>query len=211
MAAVVAGVCLIVSMTVRPRLPAPPTKQGVVSAPSSVEGKSEFWRFTDYRDLRSIETVLLQRSREITPELAGILANVIMQECVRHDLDPALVLAVIATESSFRNWVRSERDARGLMQIQPATGEEVARKIDIDWDGPATLYLPVVNIRVGIYYLKQLLERFDRVEVALAAWNRGPGAVRRILAGGGVPPERFSRKVLAYYEEIRPLLTPMSS
>lgn len=162
-------------------------------------------------DFLAVRAVIMSHSREIPPKTAGLLARVIIEESRRYDLDPALILAVIQTESSFRNWVRSDRDALGLMQILPATGEAVARKIDIKWEGEASLYLPVVNIRVGTYYLNHLFERFESMDLALAAYNRGPTAVTRIIGRGRTPSTRYAEKVFSVYREFRPLFSSLTS
>lgn len=181
----------------------PPVNAGERAAPSrdAVEDS----------DFLAVRAVIMSHSREIPPKTAGLLARVIIEESRRYDLDPALILAVIQTESSFRNWVRSDRDALGLMQILPTTGEAVARKINIKWEGEASLCLPVVNIRVGTYYLNQLFERFESMDLALAAYNRGPTAVTRILGRGRTPPTRYAEKVLAAYREFRPLFSSLTS
>jgi soluble lytic murein transglycosylase-like protein len=171
----------------------------------------EFWIFAEKSDLQAIRSIISERSRGFSPDVTGILAEVILDESIRYGLDPALILAIIETESSFRNWSRSDRGARGLMQVLPATGEAVARKIDIKWEGEATLYLPVVNIRVGTYYFSELVARFDSVELALAAYNRGPNAVKRIISRGGLPSRRYSRKVLSSYDQLRPRFSPHAS
>jgi soluble lytic murein transglycosylase-like protein/TolA-binding protein len=106
----------------------------------------------------------------------------------RHNVDPMLSLAVMREESHFREGTISSADARGLMQIIPSTGEWLAGKIY----GPAgfdrtMLLKPGVNIEIGSYYLRYLLDRFDDDELfALAAYNWGEGNLKRWLAGS--PP-----------------------
>jgi soluble lytic murein transglycosylase len=97
------------------------------------------------------------------------------------------------------------------MQVLPTTGEDVARRIDVEWKGEASLYLPVVNIKVGTYYFNQLVERFDSVELALAAYNRGPNAVNRIIGRGRTPSRTYSKKVLSNYREIKPFFSLRTS
>lgn len=183
------------------------------SVPEVDEGERAFFApgVAEDSDYLAVRAVLVSRSRELPSGAAGLLARVIIEESRRYDLDPALILAVIQTESSFRNWVRSDRDALGLMQILPATGEAVAREIDIEWEGEASLYLPVVNVRVGTYYLNHLFERFESMDLALTAYNRGPTAVTRILGRGRTPPTHYAKKVLSAYREFRPLFPSRAS
>ncbi len=97
----------------------------------------------------------------------------------RHDLDPALVAAVIYAESRFDATARSSQGAVGLMQLLPETAAQIARETGGVAFVPADLNDPRVNIRYGCYYLRATLDLFggDRV-AAIAAYNAGAGVVR---------------------------------
>ena len=100
----------------------------------------------------------------------------------RQNLDVNLVLSVISAESAFDPRARSHKGAIGLMQLMPDTARELG--IDDPWD-------PESNIRGGTRYLRRMLDRFGQdLELALAAYNAGPGAVER---NGGIPPYRETR------------------
>jgi hypothetical protein len=91
-----------------------------------------------------------------------------------------LVRAVVQVESAYNTNARSPKGAKGLMQLMPAT---------ILRFGVANPYNPVENVRAGVAYLRQLLNRYGNNEkLALAAYNAGPGAVDRY--GENVPPYR---------------------
>jgi len=96
-----------------------------------------------------------------------------------YSIDPYLVAAIIWTESHFRTRAISSAGAIGLMQIMPATGKWVADKIGVEGFTTDELYDPGTNIRLGIWYLRYLIDRFGRVDTALAAYNAGPGNVER--------------------------------
>lgn len=96
------------------------------------------------------------------------------EEAQRHGLDPDLVERVVMAESGGRAGAVSRAGARGPMQLMPATARDLGVNIDD----------PLDNIRGGVRYLKQQMDAFGAPELALAAYNAGPGRVRR---AGGVP------------------------
>ncbi len=104
-----------------------------------------------------------------------------------HGVDPILVKALIEVESGYRPKARSPRGAVGLMQIMPATAREYKVRNPFD---------PKTNIEAGVRHLKTLLDRFgiERTELALAAYNAGPGAVEKF---NGIPPYRETRNYVS--------------
>ncbi len=104
---------------------------------------------------------------------------------LRHDLAPELLDSVARRESAYRVAAVSSAGALGVMQLMPRT----AKALGVD---PRD---PIQNIEGGAAYLRSLLDRFDgRIDLALAAYNAGPGAVER---HAGVPPYRQTRAYLA--------------
>jgi soluble lytic murein transglycosylase-like protein len=128
------------------------------------------------------------------------VAEAIVEEALANDLPRELVLAVIRTESGFHNFARSKVGALGLMQIMPATGKGIAEELSIAWNGPATLFEPLVNVKFGTRYLRELHDRYGIWDKALAAYNWGPGAIDRRLRRGHALPARYVEKVLAQLE-----------
>lgn len=124
------------------------------------------------------------------------IADLVKKLAPRYGLDPALVLAVMAVESSFRDKAISPRKASGLMQLSPDTARRFGVRRPLD---------PTDNIRGGMRYLQWLLAYFEGdVILVLAAYNAGEGAVDRY---GGVPPyretRRYLKKVRALYAKMR--------
>jgi soluble lytic murein transglycosylase len=106
---------------------------------------------------------------------------------------PAWAYAILRAESAWMSDARSGADARGLMQLLPATAALVAKRNDLDWAGAASLYDPTVNIALGTRYLAQMAERFNgSTWLASAAYNAGPNRVDRwVAARNTLPPDVF--------------------
>ena len=100
----------------------------------------------------------------------------------QYQLDPALIRAVIHAESAFKPSAISKAGAKGLMQLMPATAKQTAQKNKIAFNNVKDLYDPNVNIMLGSAYYSELLKQFNGNRVlATAAYNAGPGSVRRWL------------------------------
>ena len=100
----------------------------------------------------------------------------------RNKIDPAWVMGVLRKESAFRKDARSSVGALGLMQVMPATGRSVAKKIRTPFRRSNELLNAKKNIRIGSAYLSMLLDRFDEnMILATAAYNAGPGNVLKWL------------------------------
>jgi soluble lytic murein transglycosylase-like protein len=138
--------------------------------------------------------VALERPSSRTPSLLRRSAtqydDLIEHHAATQGIRPELVRAVIDTESRFNPWARSSKGALGLMQLMPGTALDL---------GVANAFDPDENIRGGVTYLRQMLNRYDgNEELALAAYNAGPAAVDR--HGARIPPYRETR---AYVTRVR--------
>lgn len=131
------------------------------------------------------------------------LAAAVYDESRRWGIDPFLTLAVIETESTYRNGAISFMGARGLMQIRPFVGAELAARLRVQWAGHHTLHDPIANVTLGVYYLAQLRQRFGGdLTLALAGYNIGPNAVQAMLDEEREVPTGYVRKVLASYARL---------
>lgn len=122
-----------------------------------------------------------------------LYGTIIEKAADRHQVDPALVKAIIMAESGYNPKAISKRGAKGLMQLMPKTAEAL---------GVEDSFNPEDNIDAGVEYFRKLLNRFDgSIELALAAYNAGSRKVRKYR---GVPPFKATKyyinKVLEYYE-----------
>ena len=137
-------------------------------------------------------------TRKVLNPRAAAFEPLIAEHSATHGVNPDLVRAVIQAESAFDPRARSHKGAMGLMQLMPATAAEYNVLDAFD---------PAENIRAGVAYLRSLLTRFsNNVELALAAYNAGPGAVKKY--GGTVPPYRETRNYIAKIKGAAPGVRP---
>jgi soluble lytic murein transglycosylase len=107
--------------------------------------------------------------------------ELISKHAAAHRLDPYLMIALISQESTFTPDVRSAANAIGLMQLIPATGRRYAAKVGVRYS-PAALTQPETNIRLGMRYFRDLMDRFGGAHFALASYNAGEVRVARWIA-----------------------------
>jgi soluble lytic murein transglycosylase len=139
-----------------------------------------------------------RRRTGLTRRERSELAECIVTEAKRHQLEPSLVLAVMHIESLYDTFAVSDKDAMGLMQLLPSTGEWLAPQVGVEWRGPQSLFDPIVNVRLGVAYLRQLADRYEGdIATALAAYNWGPGRIDSKLRRGVLLPTGYAHSVLA--------------
>jgi soluble lytic murein transglycosylase len=129
--------------------------------------------------------------------------HIIRGHAANHDLDPALLAAVVYVESGFDPNATSAAGAIGLMQLLPETAEGIALRTGGDRFVVADLRDPEINVRYGSWYLDHLRKKYGDLRLALAAYHAGPGNVDHWRAAGlGVPfPE--TRAYVAEIERLR--------
>jgi soluble lytic murein transglycosylase-like protein len=144
------------------------------------------------------QSASIRATRHVPGGRAALYDAVIQEQSNVHGVDANLVRAVIQAESAYNPRAVSAKGAMGLMQLMPSTAEEY---------GVLDAFNPMENIRAGVAYLKSLLVKYEQnVELALAAYNAGPAAVRKY--GGTVPPYRetrnYVRKITSAVESAPP-------
>lgn len=128
---------------------------------------------------------------------AGISEDVVKDTIVKHSIemgvDPALALSIAKKESGFKHELKSSHGAVGVFQLLPSTAKRI---------GYNPYYLSE-NIKAGLTYYKMMYKMFGSTELALAAYNAGPGNVRR--CGGKIPPyaetKRFVNVIMQDYQK----------
>ncbi|MGZ4997565.1 MAG: transglycosylase SLT domain-containing protein [Methylobacter sp.] len=128
-----------------------------------------------------------------------------------HNLDPAIVFGLIRQESIFNKDAESAVGARGLMQVMPKTGMQIARDLKEKWLSDNSLFNPDVNVRYGAFYYKQLLRQFHgHFALAIAAYNAGSGRVAKWLPSvASVPADIWIETIP--YKETRKYVTSVLS
>lgn len=109
----------------------------------------------------------------------------VYEYATEYNVDPLLVFAVIKAESNFKKDATSTSNAIGLMQLMENTAIETGEKVDEKINSKEELYNPKINVKIGIKYLSELLERYDgNLGIALAAYNAGIGNVTEWIQKG---------------------------
>ena len=152
-------------------------------------GKTEPFqrKFNQALERTDVKTIYSKRRSSVLYEAY------IREASEKHQIDPALVKAVIKQESNFNKGDVSRKGAQGLMQLMPETARQL---------GVADAFDPWQNIEAGTRFLKMMLEYFDGdLKKALAAYNAGTGAVEKY---GTIPPyketQNYVKNVLNYYK-----------
>jgi soluble lytic murein transglycosylase-like protein len=134
----------------------------------------------------------VRATRFVAAERSRMYDDLIAEHARLNGVRSDLVRAVMQIESAFNPNARSPKGAMGLMQLMPATARQY---------GVSNPYNPVENVRAGVAYLRELLDRYaENEELALAAYNAGPAAVDR--HGQSVPPYRETRQYVAQINQM---------
>ena len=135
-----------------------------------------------------------------------------------YEIDNLLVYSIIKAESNFKEKANSHANAIGLMQLMENTAIEVYKNIETQTINVEELYQPEINIKVGTYYFFTLLNKYDNIGLALAAYNAGMGRVDKWIKEGIIKQDGsdlesipfketnlYVRKVLNIYEKYKKL------
>jgi len=132
------------------------------------------------------------------------IAKTIYEESIKYNFNPLLVTALIKIESNYDPKAISDSYAYGLCQVRRFIAPELAENIGIEWGGAEeTLFDPIKNIQIGVYYLSILERDFNDLKTAIIAYNQGPYAVQEQLTNNQELPNNYVNKVLNYYANLK--------
>lgn len=155
-------------------------QESVIEIHDNVTGVKEV-----FQQAKNLQSYMLQTQPRLKPEDAVAISYALIYYARLHDLDPHLTAAVAEVESCFSPRAISPKGAKGLMQLMPGT----ARMLEVS--DPFDIYQ---NIAAGTRYLAMMVEEFGDLQLALAAYNTGPGKIR---AYRGIPPFGETKKFLS--------------
>jgi hypothetical protein len=160
-------------------------------ADSSPNAVSAVWQELEGEDraaARDREAVVAESVRKYAEfDLTRDLAEQIYDAAAQNRIDPEVAFGLVRAESSFRNTSTSEVGAIGLTQLMPKTAEFLQPGIS-----RAELREPIINLRIGFSYLRSLIDKYGDEDLALLAYNRGPGTVDRALKRGEDPDNGYA-------------------
>jgi len=166
---------------------------------ASLEKRTEETKYRNGEKYK-IEQVL-EKFRGSLADRPDVIAELIMAKSVEYGIDPLIILALIKTESSFRNHAVSKKGAVGLMQLLPYTAREVAKEVNLHVVDRKGLTDGRVNITLGVHYLAKLIDRFGNLKHALEAYNMGPSRLKRRLVSGEGVRYTYAKKVMKNFNE----------
>lgn len=184
---------------------APATTTGIYAGTLMLPGPGLELELDSTRDALAAAQQELKRARvlinysaryNIGADLAAMVYDVATEEGV----DPELAFRIVNHESRFDPRAVSRAAAYGLAQVQLPTARFYQPDITAE-----DLFTPELNLHIGFRYLNELLTQFDGdLQFALIAYNRGPGRLRQLLAGGISPWNGYARSILDGYRGVAP-------
>jgi soluble lytic murein transglycosylase len=198
-----------------------PISEASAASPRSPLPRVKRWRLLLLLALLTLAGALLVwRSNAFWDALSPVTNKQALYRLAgRTKVDPLLLAAIVRAESGFNPFAQSQRGAVGLMQLMPATADQLARELKLNYQDADDLYTQDINLTLGAVYFSRQLKAFQgQLVLALAAYNAGPGKVRawkldpygkeqdELIAELPLPPTRaYVRRVLLYYSTFKRL------
>jgi len=191
------------------------SQQGTVAAPTRIVKGVEVAAKPRSRELIKIYSIIKAHRPDVSDAETWRVAEVVWEECAKRKIDPLLVLALIKIESGFQYAAVSPVGARGIMQIMPDTARSLTHSVGGDGIRPAAfrpeaLDDPLLNIRLGVYYLHGLKTQFQDLNLTLSAYNFGPAELQNRLDNNLDYSSDFAVLVLDAYQRYQQAKHPAS-
>ena len=182
------------------------SQQATVAEPTRIVKVVEVAVKPRPRELIKVYSIIKAHRPDVSEAETWRVAEVVWEECAKRKIDPLLVLALIKIESGFQYTAVSPVGARGIMQIMPDTARSLTHSVGGN-DGirptafrPEALDDPLLNIRLGVYYLHGLKTQFQDLNLTLSAYNFGPAELRNRLDNNLDYSSDFAALVLDAYQ-----------
>jgi soluble lytic murein transglycosylase len=147
----------------------------------------------------ALRAAIASEARHLGAGVRDTITHAVARAAREQGLPAFLLVALIAQESGFDPQAENA-GALGLMQLRPFVARDYARRAGLAWKGEAALRDPAHNVRLASGYLSELVTRFESLDLALAAYNKGPEAVKRDLRDDLQPRQEFVDGVMRRYE-----------
>jgi soluble lytic murein transglycosylase len=149
--------------------------------------------------LSALRAAIASEARHLGVSVRDSITHAVARAAREQGLPAFLLVALIAQESGFDPQAENA-GALGLMQVRPFVARDYARRRGLAWKGEASLHDPAHNVQLASGYLGELVTRFESLDLALAAYNKGPEAVKRDLREDRQPRPEFVDGVMRRYE-----------
>ena len=154
--------------------------------------------------ITKIVSIISRNNSTIGSKKIYEIAKTIYEESIKYNFNPLLITALIKIESNFNSKAISDSYAYGLCQVRRFIAPELAENIGIKWDGAEkTLFDPIKNIKIGVYYLSMLYRDFNDLNTAIIAYNNGPYNIQERLTNNQELNHNYVNRVLDYYANLR--------
>jgi soluble lytic murein transglycosylase-like protein len=149
--------------------------------------------------LAGLRAVVASEARHLGAELRDTIVHAVARASREQGISAFLLVSLIAQESGFDPSAENA-GALGLMQLRPFVAKDYARRRGLGWRGDAMLRDPAQNVALASGYLGELVDRFESLDLALAAYNKGPEAVKHDLRDDLEPRQDFVDDVMRRYQ-----------
>lgn len=182
------------------------SQQATVAEPTRIVKVVEVAVKPRPRELIKVYSIIKAHRPDVSEAETWRVAEVVWEECAKRKIDPLLVLALIQVESGFQYAAVSPMGARGIMQIMPDTARSLTHSVGYEYGirpaafRPEALDDPLLNIRLGVYYLHGLKTQFQDLNLTLSAYNFGPAELQNRLDNNLDHSSDFAVLVLDAYQ-----------